>query len=169
VILDMHNYGAYYLSDGARGVRRPIGSASVRAAHFADAWRRIATAFVDEGAVVAYGLMNEPVEMEAPGARGARAWEHASRAAVKAIRSTGDRRLVMVPGYLWSAAQAWAGQHPFPWIWDPAGNIRYEAHHYWDLDHSSRYRRSYAQEVRALGAPRRIELGNGRPASADRP
>jgi hypothetical protein len=167
VILDMHNYGAYYLSDGARGVRRPIGSASVTVAHFADAWRRIATAFVQEAAVVAYGLMNEPVEMAAPGAAAARTWERASRSAVEAIRSTRDRRLVMVPGYLWSAAQAWADQHPLPWITDPAGNVRYEAHHYWDLDHSSHYRHSYAEEVRALGPPRPLEPGDRGPVSAD--
>jgi hypothetical protein len=47
VILDMHNYGAYYLSDGTQGVRRPIGSDQVRVPHFVDVWRRLDVSFDD--------------------------------------------------------------------------------------------------------------------------
>lgn len=152
VILDMHNYGAYYLSDGARGVREPIGSTSVTRADFADVWRRISEAFRDDRGVLAYGLMNEPVHME-DGASGgpARVWERASQSALDAIRSTGDTRLVMVAGYEWAGVQVWADQHPSAWIVDPLDNVRYEAHHYWDVDHSSLYRRSYASETGGLG------------------
>jgi Cellulase (glycosyl hydrolase family 5)/Ca-dependent carbohydrate-binding module xylan-binding len=151
-ILDMHNYGAYYLSDGTQGVRQPLGSRALTIGDFADAWRRISQAFRSNPGVVAYGLMNEPVNM--PGWRRstpARVWERASQAAVDAIRSNGDRRLIMVGGYLWSGVQVWAQQHPSAWIRDPADNIRYEAHHYWDRDHSSLYRSSYAAQVAGLG------------------
>ena len=76
VILDMHNYGAYYLADGPVGVRRPIGSASVAIADFADVWRRISQAFQGDAGVLAYGLMNEPVNMEGrQGVGPARVWE----------------------------------------------------------------------------------------------
>ena len=142
VILDIHNYGAYWLSDGAQGVRRPIGSAEVTVAHFASLWRNLSTAFKANAGVAGYGLMNEPVGMAGPAA-----WEQASQAAVTAIRDTGDSKLVLVPGYNWSGAQQWASQHPRAWISAPYAHIRYEAHHYWDRNNSAAYLSSYAAEV----------------------
>ena len=140
VILDIHNYGAYWLSDGAQGVRRPIGSPEVTVAHFASLWANLSTAFAANAGVAGYGLMNEPVAMAGPGA-----WEQASQAAVTAIRQNGDAKLVLVPGYNWSGAQQWTAQHPRAWVAD--ANIRYEAHHYWDRDSSAVYPNSYAAEV----------------------
>ena len=65
----------------------------------------------------------------------------------------------MVAGYQWSGVQVWADQHPRAWIVDPLDNVRYEAHHYWDADHSSLYKESYAEstggvgpEIRPIGA-----------------
>lgn len=60
IILDPHNYGAYYLSDGTQGVRRVIGSAEVTTAHWQDFWTRMVTAFGAKPALLAYDLMNEP-------------------------------------------------------------------------------------------------------------
>src|SRR5215210_5863261 len=140
VIIDIHNYGAYWLSNGTQGVRRPIGSAEVTVAHFASLWRNLSTAFKANAGVAGYGLMNEPVGMAGPVA-----WEQASQAAVTAIRNNGDTKLVLVPGYNWSGAQQWTTQHPRAWITD--ANVRYEAHHYWDRDSSGAYLNSYAAEV----------------------
>jgi hypothetical protein len=142
VILDIHNYGAYWLSDGSQGVRRAIGSAEVTVNHFATLWRLLSTSFRSTPGLVGYGLMNEPVGMAGP-----LAWEQASQAAVTAIRQNGDTKLVLVPGYNWSGAQQWTSQHPRPWITDTAANVRYEAHHYWDRDSSGAYVNSYASEV----------------------
>jgi hypothetical protein len=142
VILDIHNYGAYWLSNGTHGVRRPIGSAEVTVTHFATLWRLLSSSFRATPGLVGYGLMNEPVGMA-----GAGAWEQASQAAVDAIRQNGDTKLVLVPGYNWSGAQQWTSQHARPWITDPSANVRYEAHHYWDRDSSGAYANSYAAEV----------------------
>jgi|GEM_PF-973212 hypothetical protein len=142
VILDVHNYGAYWLFDGAQGVRQPIGSASVTVAHFATLWRLLSSSFAGHTGVTGYGLMNEPVGMA-----GAWQWEQASQAAVTAIRQDGDAKLVLVPGYNWSGAQQWTSQHPVAWIADPSDNVRYEAHHYFDRDNSGAYLNSYAAEV----------------------
>lgn len=148
VVIDMHNYGAYYLHDGARGVRRPIGSAEVSIEHFADVWRRLSQAFATDDGILAYGLMNEPVDMQgASGLRPPQVWERASQAAIDAIRSRNDLKLVMVSGYNYSGAQQWPSQHPRAWIRDRIDNFRYEAHHYWDLEHTSTYPRSYAREL----------------------
>ncbi len=140
VILDIHNYGAYWLSNGSQGVRRPIGSAEVTVAHFASLWANLSTAFKANAGVAGYGLMNEPVGMAGPVA-----WEQASRAAVTAIRDNADPKVVLVPGYNWSGAQQWTSQHPSAWITD--ANVRYEAHHYFDRDNSGAYLNSYAAEV----------------------
>ena len=145
VVLDMHNYGAYYLSNGSEGVRRPIGSPRVSLSDFAEVWRRIARAFGDVEGVVGYALMAEPYDL--PGRSPARLWEKASQKALDAIRGTGDDTLVSVAGYAWSSLSSWPRVHPDGWIEDPADNFLYEAHHYWDRDHSGSYQRSYDAEV----------------------
>jgi len=148
VVVDVHNFGGYYLSDGTQGVRRAIGSPELPVTAFADLWSRLSASIADVASVAGYGLMNEPVNLPSLDGRApARTWERASQAAVDAVRARGDRHLVLVPGYEWSGAQRWTQQHPVPWVDDPAGNIRYEAHHYWDADSSGRYRSSYAEEV----------------------
>ncbi len=73
--------------------------------------------------------------------------EAASQRALDAIRSGGDRRLVLVQGYEWAGAQRWPANHPTARISDPADNFRYEAHHYWDRDNSGAYSNGYAAEV----------------------
>jgi endoglucanase len=151
----MHNYGGYYLFDGSRGVRRPIGSGQVSIGRFSDVWRRISQAFRGVRAVVGYGLMNEPVELSPTrGLSPAAVWFRASQAAVTTIRREGDLKLVLVAGYNWSGVQQWSKWHPRPWIEDPTDNIRYEAHHYWDCDHSGTYARTYEAEVLDAGAGR---------------
>src|SRR5687767_15023244 len=66
VVLSMHNFGAYWLWDGERGVRRPIGSAKVSFGDFADVWRRLSNRF-REVPNVYYAIMSEPVALEPRG------------------------------------------------------------------------------------------------------
>jgi endoglucanase len=146
--LDMHNYGAYYLAKGSVGVRRPIGSPQCRLLHFADVWRRLSTRFKNTPGVVGYGLMNEPVGLpDSSTLSAAQLWERASQRALNAIRANGDRKLVFVSGYFYAGVQAWTAHHPDAWIQDSANRHRYEAHHYWDVDHSGDYPDSYQTEV----------------------
>ena len=144
VVLDVHNYGGYLLAEDGQGVRRPIGSPEVGSELFADLWRRLSEEFAGDPAVAAYDLMNEPSRL--PGTDGrtpAQAWEAVTQEAVSAVRATGDDTLIMVPGYRYSQVAGWARTHPRAWIDDPAGNVRYTAHHYWRMD----YGRSYDEEV----------------------
>lgn len=145
VILDLHNYGGYYLHDAAsgRGVRHAIGSAAVPVTRFADLWRRLSGYFKGNDAVLGYGLMNEPVDM--PGR--AKGWEQASQAAVDKIRTNGDGAVVFVSGYNWDGVQTFASVHPRKWIVDYSRRTRYEAHHYWDRDNSGDYPDPYDAEL----------------------
>ncbi|MGH2662780.1 MAG: glycoside hydrolase family 5 protein [Actinomycetota bacterium] len=161
VVLDVHNFGAYYLERGGKGHRCAIGQRRCTVGDFADLWRRIAAAFKGSSDVVGYTLMTEPVAMKAIGSRSpAEAWRKASRAAVKTIRRTGERDAVLfVSGYHWSGTHDWTRWNPEPWIADPAGLVRYEAHHYWDRDHSGTYRHTYAEEVAvAEGSSRALDV-----------
>jgi len=146
-VVDVHNYGAYYLASpgSTHGLRRPIGSQDVPVAAFADLWRRLSKLLAGNSGVLAYGLMNEPTGM-----RGPAVWEAASRAAVSAIRATGDSTTITVQSYEWGGVRQFAANHPRgPWI--RASNIWYEAHQYFDADRSARYAASFDEEAaRAL-------------------
>lgn len=153
VVLDMHNYGGYYLSDGRSGVRRALGSARVPRAVFADAWRRLSVHFRGNPAVVGYGLMNEPVDMPSVGGTPAEVvWERAAQAAVTAIRANRDRKWVMVSSYPWGGVWQFGLSHPRAWIRDPAKRVRYEAHQYFDHDNSGTYRHGYEGESALVAA-----------------
>jgi hypothetical protein len=148
VVLDVHNYGGYYRSDGTRGVRAALGTTRLTRFDFADLWGRMSNNFKNDPVVLGYGLMNEPADLAPAGSLSpAQVWERASQEALNRIRRNGDRKLVLVAGYAWSGVQRWSTNHPRPWITDPAANVRYEAHHYWDRDNSGDYPDRYADEV----------------------
>ena len=148
VILDVHNFGDYYIEQDGRGVRFAIGSGPLPIHYFVDLWRRLSSNFKGTPGIAGYGLMNEPAGLPRVGDLSpARVWERASQRALDAIRSGGDHKLVLVQGYEWAGAQRWPANHPTSWIDDPEDNFRYEAHHYWDRDNSGAYRHGYAEEV----------------------
>src|SRR5205085_6595343 len=106
-----------------------------------DLWRRPSAEFKGNTGVLAYAWRKSRGDMpSSPPDDQARLWERVSQRALDVIRAGGDRALVMVPGYEFSAADEWDKQHPRPWIHDPAKNFRYEAHAYFDADHSGEYR-----------------------------
>jgi hypothetical protein len=140
IILDLHNYGEY----DSNGVRETVGQ-QVSSEQFANLWSQLSGQFKSSNDVIAYDLMNEPHDIG--GDSPARSWESSSQAAVSIIRSNGDNKLIMVPGYNWSSVASWASTHPSPWINDPANNFRYEAHQYFDNDNSGVYASSYSSGV----------------------
>ena len=128
LMLDLHNFGG---RDGAA-----LGTAELPNEAFADVWRRLAEHFTNEPAVFAYGLMNEPVQAKDR-------WPAAAQAAVDAIRSVDRERTISVCGGGFSGAHAWPKcAKGFP-LRDPADRIVYEAHQYFDRDHSGTYQQGY--------------------------
>lgn len=146
IILDVHNYGGYFLDEGGGvGVRRTIGSPQVTFDHFADLWARIAAEFNGTPAVIGYGLMNEPVQMTpAAGLTAAQTWETAAQRATDAIRAVAlpqgaVARWIIVGGYQWSGTWSPGVNHRGPFVTDSASKVMYEAHQYFDDDSSGRY------------------------------
>lgn len=128
LILDIHNYASYY--------GQKIGSPAVPIKTFSDLWQRLAREFGNDNAVV-FGLMNEPNNIS-PGL-----WAAAAQAAVDAIRATGARNLILVPGALWSGAHSWystvAGESnavALASLYDPLKRVAIEVHQYLDSDSS---------------------------------
>ncbi len=127
VLIDPHNYARY---NGT-----VIGSGSVTYDAFADFWSRLATEF--KNANVIFGLMNEPNEMSTD------VWVTAANRAIVAIRATGARNLILVPGNAWSGAWSW-NQNWYGTpnatamlnITDSGNNYAFEAHQYLDADSS---------------------------------
>ena len=133
LVLDVHNYAARHV--GADGFVRPhrIGTREVPTASLAWLWAEIARRTRHEPHVV-YGLMNEPAEIDAA------VWLATANEAIAAIRATGARNLILVPGVDYSGAHSWyrAGNTVLAEVYDPAGNIAIEVHQYLDTDSSGR-------------------------------
>ncbi len=148
VVLDLHSYGRYHLG-GSEGEREvlvvggpPSGGARLTAAHLADLWLRVSARVAGHPGLRAYGLMNEPHDMQGAD------WHGVSQQVVGALRASGDSTWVWVAGDGWSKASEWE-QHnpPRPWIEDPLQRVAYEAHVYFDRDGSGRYHLSFAEEL----------------------
>lgn len=138
VIIDLHN-GARYLQPFGEV---QLGEKELPIEQFCDFWQRLAGTLREVPGLYGYGLMNEPANMPTD------TWKAASQAALEAIRRTGDRHCVLVPGNNYASAQIWVmchGRHG--WIRDSADNFMYEAHVYLDADGSGRYTRSFQEEL----------------------
>ncbi len=140
VVLDLHNYGGYD-NGQIRGQIDGDGS-PVTTAHLIDLWVKLSNEFKNEDAIYAYGIMNEPHDMNGGN------WYEISQAVVTAIRNNGDKHLLSIPNDNWTGAHSWPVDME-PWIDDPLDNIIYEAHQYFDNDSSGTYRRTYEQELAA--------------------
>lgn len=123
VILDPHNYATY--ND------EKIGSTVVSGADFADFWKRLATAFANRDGI-AFGLMNEPHDMPAD------QWLPSANAAIAAIRKSGAKNLILVPGTDWTGAHSWMKVNAPVMIGvaDPDHNFAFELHQYLDSNFS---------------------------------
>ncbi len=142
VIVDPHNYGRHcdVWEQGSSpycGEHRLIGTDAVPNAAFADFWRRLASELTDQPGVYAFALMNEPTYLT-PESFGM--WPLAAQAALSAIRQVDAETLVLVPGNAWSGAWRWAEVNPeLEDVQDPADNMMFEAHQYFDEDYSGSY------------------------------
>jgi endoglucanase len=132
VILSPHNFGRYYLD----GNETLIGTDGVFIEAFADFSRKVAAAFAGNQAVYGLSLMNEPHASRY-------LWKQTAQAGLDAIRAADRERLVLAPGDEWSGAWSWREYNEDFLLRDPANRVIYEAHQYFDLDHSGTYKFGY--------------------------
>jgi endoglucanase len=135
VILSPHNFGRYLID----GEDKLIGSASVPIEAFADFSYKVAAAFRADPGIYALSLMNEPHDSEG-------LWKLAAQTGLDAIRVADRERLVLAPGDQWSGAWSWRRYNEDFVLNDSTGRLMYEAHQYFDLDHSGNYKLSYTAE-----------------------
>ena len=126
VIIDVHNGASY---NGAA-----IGTRTVPTDALGDLWRRIAERYGNNEFVI-FGLMNEPNSLPTE------TWLEAANIAIAAIRRTGAKNLILVPGNGWSSARDWAGgrygtpnSEAMLKVADPGDNFAYEVHQYFNAD-----------------------------------
>lgn len=128
VVLDPHNYARWHTG---------VVGAGVSNAAFADFWSRLANAYKGRPNRVVFALMNEPHDMPTE------QWLSAANAAIAAIRATGAKNLVLVPGNGWTGAHSWGDSwygspnaQVMLGVVDPADRYAYEVHQYLDGDSS---------------------------------
>ncbi|MEE9428794.1 MAG: glycoside hydrolase family 5 protein [Paracoccaceae bacterium] len=127
VILDPHNYARY---------QGQIIGDKVPVAAFADFWSRLAQEFSGNRRVI-FGLMNEPHNMPSE------LWLTGANAAIAAIRKTGAKNIILVPGNGWSGAHSWSENYygtpnsvVMAGVRDPLENYAFDVHQYLDRDFS---------------------------------
>jgi endoglucanase len=151
VIIDLHNYGRYnnrWAQEAAAnygyvavGGGDAIGSTAVPFSAFADFWMKMAMQLKGTPGLAYYDIMNEPHDMG-----GTSVWPTAAQAAVDAIRTTDRETAILVEGTQWASAYYWQWDNGNLRVNDPANNLLYEAHLYFDGDGSGKYRRNYDDE-----------------------
>lgn len=129
VILDIHNYGRF------RG--NIIGSAAVPNEAFKNLWTRLAARYKLAPALFGYGLNNEPYDMQGH-------WPAAAQAGVDGIRAWDTWHAILVAGDCWSSAHRWRDSacNEDLSVTDFSNNVYYEAHVFFDSDHTGTYQGS---------------------------
>ncbi len=147
VLLDVHNYAGRSVDskNALVGMDPQLTNDA-----FNDLWVKLANHYKDNP-LVWFGLMNEPhkqtAQMNAETMQGA----------VNAIRATGAKNRILVPGTSWTGAHSWitsgngAALANFK---DPANNFAFEAHQYLDKDSSG----THTQAVPGIGASSLVDF-----------
>ncbi len=139
VILDLHNYGRRRVGDSTY----ILGAPELPLEALSDFWKRLVTELQEyKHCIYGYGLMNEPHDMleHTP-------WVKIAQACIIEIRKVDMTTSIIVGGNHWSSAERWLQvSDELKYLYDPAGNLIFEAHCYFDNDASGVYRGSYDEE-----------------------
>lgn len=143
VIFDMHNFGRYCTycngSNSNNNVYAIIGESTCTLDHFCQVWRLLAQEFKDYECIWAYEIMNEPYAMLS-----SLPWVQIAQAAIYAIREIDTVTPILVDGDSFASARNWQSvSDNLRTLNDPADNLIFSSHCYFDHDSSGEYSRSY--------------------------
>ncbi|KTT41788.1 cellulase [Pseudomonas oryzihabitans] len=125
IILDLHNYARY------RG--QVIGTSGVPYARYQEIMTHIARQWSGQSSLYAYDIMNEPHDAMAY-------WPTAAQYGINGVRAVDSTRPVIVEGNGWSSATRWAEfNDALLGLKDPANNIIFSAHSYFDENAGGSY------------------------------
>ena len=138
VILDLHNYARRKI-DGKSIV---IGTNGLTAEHLADFWKRLVREMRGYTNIYGHGIMNEPHDLS-----DSLTWFEMVQTSIIAIREVDMKNTIIVGGNDWSSAERWPYMSDtLKYLFDPADNLMFEAHVYFDKDASGSYRGTYDEE-----------------------
>lgn len=138
IIPDLHNYGRRFVS----GTKTIIGTGELTVDHLADFWKKFSREIKDFNNIYGLGLMNEPHDPDQ-----STTWFEMAQACINAIREVDTEKTIIVGGDDWSSAERWLEQSDtLKYLIDPAKNLMFEAHVYFDKDASGSYKKSYEDE-----------------------
>ena len=146
VLLDMHNFGRYCIyCDGVNSDNNQyaiIGTAQCTVDEFCDAWRRLVPEFMNYPNLWGYDIMNEPNDRLA-----STPWFNIAQACINTIREIDMETPIIVSGDEFSSAKNWVTESGnLKDLVDPANDLIYQAHVYFDKDASGNYAYSYEEE-----------------------
>jgi aryl-phospho-beta-D-glucosidase BglC (GH1 family) len=147
VLIDLHNYCRRTFTINGKTELVPIGTSTstgiaVTVNNLTDFWTRIATEVKDQNNVWAYGLMNEPHNMDETPI----SWFTMAQACITEIRKIDTKTMIDVAGDSWSSANGWvAASDDLKNLIDPNNNLIYEAHCYFDDGSSLTYSSAQSQ------------------------
>jgi endoglucanase len=136
VTLIMQNYGRYKINN----TEYIIGSPMVTRANYKDVWKKLATALVAKKNIFAFSIMSEPNNMQNY------SWFESAQQAINGIREVDRAHCIIVDGDNYSGPETWVQYNDnLKYLVDPAKNMMFNAHCYFDEDRSGSYKKSYDQ------------------------
>ncbi len=138
VTLTMQNFAVYQKENK----EHLLGSSKLTIRHYKEVWKKIATALSDQKNIYAYDIMNEPRKIFD------RAWFNAAQNVINGIREVDTLVHIIVDGENSSFAFDWKFDNTkLKDLKDPYEKIIYDAHCYFDFDHSGRYDTKFIRKV----------------------
>ena len=138
VILTLQNFAAY----SANGTPYVLNSRHLSIENYKDLWYKLATTFKSNSNIYGYDIMNEP--------RGifGKSWQRAAQQAIDGIREADTIPFIIVDGENSSFSADWSAENNgLRKLKDKNDKIIYDAHCYFDYDHSGRYNNYYEGKV----------------------
>ncbi len=134
VLVDCHNYCRYK----DNGVEKMLGRDLDKRA-LGNLWKKLAPQLKTYRSLWGYDLMNEPHDLGSS-QEGKDIWKNTAQDAINQIRSVDSSTRIVVSGYQWSGADNWTqNSDNLKDLIDPGRNLIYQAHQYFDADHSGTY------------------------------